>query len=212
MDFGVVGKPGVRDRIMETSKKIFFSRGFLKVTVDELAEELGVSKKTIYANFESKDKILSAVLESHMAEIAGKSDEILNSSDAFIDRLYNLCALISDAISQKSPQFMSDLQKNREDLWQKLEEHRRVGVLSTSSRLMEEGMKLGLIRRDVDKDIANLVLLHSISGIINPKTLGKKSFDGALAFDGIMSIFFEGILTEKARTALKKHRGTEPGC
>ncbi len=197
---------------METSKKIFFSRGFSKVTVDELAEELGVSKKTIYANFESKDKILSAVLESHMAEIVGKTDEILNSSDDFIGRLYNLCALISEAISQKSPEFMSDLQKNRGDLWQKLEEHRRVGVLSTSSRLMEEGMKLGLIRRDVDKEITNLVLLHSISGIINPKTLGKKSFDGALAFDGIMGILFEGILTDKARGAIKKHRGTEPGC
>ncbi len=197
---------------MEISKKIFFSRGFSKVTVDELAEELGVSKKTIYANFESKDKILSAVLESHMTEIAAKSEEILNSPDDFIDRLYNLCALISDAISQKSPEFMSDLQKNREDLWQKLEEHRRVGVLSTSSRLMEEGMKLGLIRRDVDKDIANLVLLHSISGIINPKTLGKKSFDGARAFDGIMRILFEGILTDKARGAVKKQHGTEPGC
>ncbi|MBI3581865.1 MAG: TetR/AcrR family transcriptional regulator [Nitrospinae bacterium] len=197
---------------MEISKKIFFSRGFSKVTVDELAEELGVSKKTIYANFESKDELLSAVLEWHMEEIVGKTDEILSSSDDFMVRLYNLCALISEAISQKSPEFMSDLQKNREDLWQRLEEHRRVGVLSTSSRLMEEGMKLGLIRRDVDKEIANLVLLFSISGIINPKTLGKKSFDGALAFDGIMSIFFEGILTDKARGSVKKYRSTEPVC
>jgi AcrR family transcriptional regulator len=206
---GVVKEPLVRNRILDISKEIFFARGFSKVTVDELAEKLGMSKKTIYAHFKSKDEMVSSVLERHMAEVVKKRDEILNSPADFMERLYNLCALISDAISQKSPEFMADLQKRRGDLWEKLEEHRRANILSTSSRMMDEGVRLGLIREDVEKDIANLVLLSSVTGIINPHTLAAHSLTGAGAFDGIIRILFDGILTDTARLRASKFRKAE---
>ena len=53
---------GVRDRIVATAERIFLRSGFSRVLMDDLARELGMSKKTLYSHFASKEELLRAVL------------------------------------------------------------------------------------------------------------------------------------------------------
>ena len=192
-----------KSRIIEAAKEMFFARGFSKVKVDEIAESLGMSKKTIYSCFKSKDKLLDAVLEWNLAEVYRKKEEIMNSSAGYMDKLYGIFSLITDTVSQISPKFMADLGRDRPDLWKKIEEFRRKNIISTFSKLIDEGIGMGMIRKDVEKDIFILVLLNSVRGIINPETLSRHSLTGAKAFNGITRIVFDGILTDAAKSRSK---------
>src|SRR5215472_15034479 len=65
----------VRQRIVDAARAHFFSHGFRSVTMDDLAEELGISKKTLYAHFPGKIELLEAVLANKFAGVEAKLKE-----------------------------------------------------------------------------------------------------------------------------------------
>src|SRR5947199_10727855 len=69
-----------RQRIVEAARAHFFSHGFRSVTMDDLADELGISKKTLYAHFPSKIALLEAVLADKFAGVEAKLKEVARAS------------------------------------------------------------------------------------------------------------------------------------
>src|SRR2546422_8688420 len=65
-----------RQRIVEAARAHFFSHGFRSVTMDDLADELGISKKTLYAHFPSKIALLEAVLADKFAGVEARLKEV----------------------------------------------------------------------------------------------------------------------------------------
>jgi AcrR family transcriptional regulator len=64
------GPASLRRRVLEAARAHFFSHGFRTVTMDDLAAELGMSKKTLYAHFPSKDALLEAVMNDKFARVS----------------------------------------------------------------------------------------------------------------------------------------------
>src|SRR5690606_41317726 len=58
----------VKKRIMDEARSLFFRYGFSKVTMDEAAEGLGMSKKTLYRYFPSKEVLLEEITAAHIDE------------------------------------------------------------------------------------------------------------------------------------------------
>lgn len=76
-----------RDIILTRSKEIFLDRGFHKISVDELAQEIGISKKTIYNNFGSKDNLLKEIIESSVSAVVSRTKDILLGDDSIIVKI-----------------------------------------------------------------------------------------------------------------------------
>src|SRR5437899_12911080 len=66
----------IRQLIVEAARAHFFSHGFRSVTMDDLADELGVSKKTLYAHFASKIALLESVLADKFASVEARLKEV----------------------------------------------------------------------------------------------------------------------------------------
>src|SRR3984893_15166390 len=66
----------IRQRIVDAARSHFFSHGFRSVTMDDLAEELGISKKTLYAHFPGKIDLLEAVLTDKFAAVEATLKEV----------------------------------------------------------------------------------------------------------------------------------------
>ncbi len=81
-----------RKRILENAYGLFYRRGFVRVGVDEVAEASGVTKRTLYSHFESKDALLAAVLEFQhelaLARVRRWTEELPDGAGAMIDRLF----------------------------------------------------------------------------------------------------------------------------
>src|ERR671925_2218500 len=77
-------------RIVTAARRHYFAHGFRGVTMDDLAEELGMSKKTLYASFPSKLDLLQAVLVDKFRSVEADLDRVMSSSKDVLDALHQL--------------------------------------------------------------------------------------------------------------------------
>jgi AcrR family transcriptional regulator len=194
----------IKQRIIEQARDRFFSSGFSKVTMDELATELGISKKTMYQYFPSKDELIDQVITWQVTETAGVINGILNSSDDFIKKLYAMWVAIGRMASRISKNVLDDMRRHRPDLWKRIGEMRQKVLLENITRMIDEGIERGLVRVDVNKQVVILMYLSSVQGVVNPDVLMEQSFSSEEALKTILRVYLDGILTEKARVQFHK--------
>ena len=188
-----------QQRIIEHSRDRFFASGFSKVTMDELAAELGISKKTMYQFFPSKDDLIDRVIALQMAEMTGMINAVSKNSEDFIDKLYATWLVIGRLACRISKYILSDMRRYRPDLWKRIEDMRRKVIFDNFSRLIDEGIERGLVRTDINKQVVVLMYLSSIQGVVNPDVLAENSFSAEEALKTILSVYLDGILTDTAR-------------
>jgi hypothetical protein len=131
-------------------------------------------------------------------------DRILSADTDFVHKLQEFIAYMGGVLSSLSKQMMSDMQKHQPQLWARIEKFRRERLTKNNVILLEQGMREGFVREDVNAKIFILSLLSSVDGIIQPHVLMNESFSSKEALRAIMDIFFRGILTDAGRTQLDK--------
>ncbi|MCB0279564.1 MAG: TetR/AcrR family transcriptional regulator [Calditrichaeota bacterium] len=187
-------------RIMQKAQELFVNHSFSKVTMEELANELGMSKKTVYKDFQSKDELLLSILNHTKDEMSGRFDEILHDeSMTFPQRMVQIMTFISKKISNMRPRFMDDLRRTRPEIFNELIEFRRDHIHRFMSELMEEGKRTGYI----NKEISTVVLVSGYEAVIqrlmHPDFLTQHPLKPEEVYHSILQIFFNGALVEDKR-------------
>jgi AcrR family transcriptional regulator len=188
-----------KQRIVDVSSKRFMENGITKVTLDEIATELGMSKKTMYKFFPSKEDLLKTIVHTMMNGLRVRVEAVVNSNKPFVEKAPELLALIGHQISIMSKQFLVDLQRFTPELWKEIDEFRRQRILTNVRTIFIQAQEEGVFRKDLDIGLFILVFTSSVQGIVNPQTLSQQSFSAAEALRGIFKIIFEGAMTEEAR-------------
>src|SRR6266571_9460443 len=139
-----------RQRIVEAARAHFFSHGFRSVTMDDLAEELGVSKKTLYAHFPSKIALLEAVLADKFADVEAKLEEITRAyPHDFPAALHELLASMQRELDEIKPPFVRDMRQKTPQVF-KIVEHRRAELIQRFfGKLFVEGQRTRMVRKDL---------------------------------------------------------------
>jgi AcrR family transcriptional regulator len=189
-----------RQRILATAGRLFFSRGFAKVTVDEIAAELGISKKTLYQHFAGKEALLREVVRGMINDVAAEVEALLGDDRMdFIDQLIGLMRLMTARVSRLSKSFADDMQRHAPELWREVEQFRYKKVMANFGRLVRKGQAAGAIRRDVDPELLTMIFAATIQGVVNPQTLARLPYTASQLFQAVGKTMFIGILTEKAK-------------
>ncbi len=193
------------DRIVKIAAERFFSSGFSKVTMDELAYELGMSKKTLYKFYPNKIALLHAAVETTLDSLKNGFEEILADCNLeFTAKLQTVLTFMGMQVSkflQKS--FLRDLQRTAPEVWERIEFFRKEMIHTRFARLIDEGMRSGAFRNDVSQDLVVLVYFSAIQRIINPETLAQLPFTSHDAFQAIFTLLLEGLLTDESRDKLR---------
>lgn len=190
----------IRDRITGAALELFLQAGFSKVTMDELASNLGMSKKTIYGYFPSKDALVQELVEKTLKTIEAGVDRIVFSRRLdFVEKLKQLLGFIGAMIGNFGPAFSADLQKHAPGVWKEIDEFRRKKIIRNFGRLFEEGIKKGVFRKDINPELLVRMYANTVSVTLNPATLSELPVSATDIFDAIVKVFFEGILTGRAR-------------
>jgi len=191
----------VRDRIVEIAERVFLRFGFSRVLMDDLARELGMSKKTVYLHFASKEDLLRAVLVHRVSEVDRGLEAIVSAEESFPAKLGHLARFLQSKVGEVSPVFLEDIRRYAPECFRVVEEFRGRAIPLYFGRLFDEGILAGHVRPQVNRDLLIRMLVLSIQGIMRPEAVGELHLHPREALDHILAIMFDGILTPKGRKA-----------
>ena len=186
-------------RIIDVAADRFMDAGLYKVTMDEIASDLRMSKKTVYKFFPSKEVLLKAIVHTMIKRIEGEVQAIISSDKPFEEKLTSIFTMVGMLLRKLSRPFLIDIQRFAPGLWKEIETFRRERVFSKIQLMFRQAKKEGVFRDDLDPDLYILVFTTIMQGIMNPQVLSQQSFSAEEAFKGIFKILYEGALTDDAR-------------
>jgi AcrR family transcriptional regulator len=196
----------VRTRIITTARRSFLAHGFSRFTMDELARELAMSKKTLYAHFDTKDALVEAVLEAKIADFRGGIGAIVDAPALEpAERAHRLISHVVSQMSEVSPVFLRDLERLMPPLYARVESVRREVLPTVWGRLLEEGIARGDVRGDLKIPFVAEMVLLSVEGMLRPAVLERLELAPRDAVRGVLSTIFAGILTPAGRKAYEKN-------
>jgi AcrR family transcriptional regulator len=190
----------IRTQIVAKAREEFFTHGFTKVTTEELAEALGISKKTLYQHFSSKDELLRAALYQMRDEMSAAIGSIVDRDDLlFVEKLRMMMTAIGTRVSQLRQPFFIDIQRKAPHLWKELEEFRREKIFTVIGKLFAQGSRSGMLRRDIDPQLFMVMFFAVVQQTINPDSLAHLPYSASQVFDTLIRVLMEGVLTDEAR-------------
>ena len=192
-------------RILEAARGSFLAHGFARTTMDDLARELGMSKKTLYRSFASKEAIVDAMVTAKIASISAGVEAIMNDpAGGFSSRARRVLNHVVTELAGISPVFLRDLQRFVPHIHRRIENIRRVVVPEIWGQLIREGQKEGLVRDDVDPAFAAELVLHAVQGILNPESLNRLHVTPREAYETSTDLLLGGLLTAAGRREHEK--------
>ena len=197
----------LREKIINLSREFFLSSGFSGITVEDISAELGISKKTFYKIFPDKKTLLKTAIFSQISITEEKISNIFaDKNKPVIERFKALSETLIASTSRITPVFIRDIKKNAPEIWEEMSKKRKVLIIKYFTRVIDEGVENRVIRSDLDKKLFILIYLAAIENVINPTVLSEMEYSAGEVFDVIITMIFEGVLTEKGRKNLKKLR------
>jgi hypothetical protein len=133
-------------------------------------------------------------------EIEAKIDAILRDRNSdFVEKLRGVWAFLASRLSKIGQPFQQDLQRHAPEVWKEVDQRRNQIIRQRFGELLQKGVQSKAIRRDINTELLVLVYLTLVQRIVNPETLSQLPLSASQAFETIISVMFEGILTDQAR-------------
>ena len=190
----------VQSRIVAGARRYFFSHGFRGVTMDDLAAELGMSKKSLYAHFDTKMALLHAVMCDKMNAVEADLERALSEgADDFSSHLQALLSCMRTHTEEIGESYVRDVRREAPELFAVVQKRRRELIQRIFGKLLEDGRKSGMIRADIPTVMMIEMLLGAVDSVVNPAKMGELESTPKVAFNQIITIFLEGVLTSKGR-------------
>lgn len=189
-----------RQQIVHAARAHYFSHGFRSVTMDDLAKELGISKKTVYANFSSKTELLEAVLADKFAGLEGKLEEITRRyPHDFSAALHELLANTQRELDEIKPPFVRDMRQKAPHVFKTVERRRGDLIARFFGKLFVEGQQTGMVRKDLPARVMIEILLAAVQAIVNPAKVEELGLTPKSGFAAVIKVILEGVLTPKGK-------------
>jgi AcrR family transcriptional regulator len=196
-----------RARILERVERELFLHGYSALTMDALAHELGMSKKTLYRHFPGKDAMVDAVIEKFVASLRSEVEAGLREERPFVQTVAGLLATAAPRIARLSEHVLRDLQRFAPGLHRKFEDLRGSHFPAVWSALLRRGVAEGAVRADIDTDFAAQVMLSVMRSFTQPDVLAAWGLSPEQSIARLLNLVMNGLLTANGRKSYEKQFG-----
>lgn len=193
-----------QEKWLQRVADLFMRYGIRALTMDDVARELGISKKTLYQFVESKDDLVNKVMEIHLTVECSRAEVVaIESSDALDEMLLVIRENLGDMQRMKS-NIVFELQKYHREAWEKIQSYQRGFLYNVVRKNLERGISEGLYRDDFDADIVSKLHLAQTFAIFDEAWFPKPPYNSVTLFREAIMHYLHGVLSEKGRQELQK--------
>ncbi len=187
-----------RERIIEQASTMFFKYGIRSITMDEIAESLGISKRTLYESFSNKEELLKDCLEAKHIESTTFRDVLMKEyPNDPLEIIHQHFRQVILTLNSLHPNFFNDLKKYHSRLWKKQIESKQDENMAFTRQMIEKGVKTDVFRKSADAEILSR-MMHSMMEIMSTGDLFPETrFPRAEVAKQVMLCFIRGMATPK---------------
>jgi len=198
-----------RQIITEKAAMMFRTYGIRAVTMDMLAGQLGISKRTIYEVFSDKDELLKGVLTWMAEKQREVMKKIFSESDNVIEAIFKMLDLITNHFQKMSPAFILDIKKMHRNVVENPGELKDFPYLQNNAEILIRGIREGLFRDDINIDITNKCLLE-VARMSNDKDVfPPDDYPNKDIIRNFYINYLRGISTPKGLDLINKYEKNE---
>lgn len=183
----------LKDRIIQQAGELFVKHGIKRISMDEIASRLGISKRTIYQNFKDKEDLLLHYIR-HMEKMKAEYIKDISKDEHTVVHMFLRIIEVRKEFDFLNLIFIDDVKKYYPKANQELLDQQNRGVVHIR-QFLEEGMAQGVIRKDLNIEIVSFLLQDSSRTFMNATKLTNKSFTHWELFFTTMINFIRGIST-----------------
>lgn len=188
-----------REKIVVAAAELFMRYGVRSVSMDDVARELGMSKKTLYQSFSNKDELVSATMQLHMEMEKSEFSKIGENSENAIDELHRLTGCIRRSMEGVNPSLLFDLQKYHPDAWKLFLDFKQNFIQSEVERNVKRGVKEGHYRSEINPTILAKIRVEVVQLVFDPKVFPTNEFNLVDVQMHVLDHFIHGLLSDEGR-------------
>lgn len=193
----------IRQRLIEEAAQMFRTYGIRAVTMDMLASQMGISKRTIYEVFSDKDELLMGVMEWMALMKLEMMKNCLRSSGNVIEAIFTIMDHMMEHFRKMSPAFRLDMKRYHSKMVKKLMEKGDYPY-DTSKGLLIRGIEEGIFRPDIDIEITDRCL-KGVTRMSNEKETVPEDFENEEVIRDFFINYLRGISTQKGLELINKY-------
>ena len=195
----------IKDKILEGAEGLFMRYGIKSVTMDDIARELGISKKTLYQYVDNKGDLIQQIFGCRKEEEQAEMAEIHQAATDAIDEILRIAKSVLRRLRGMSQSALYDLQKYYGRQWKAFELEHQQYIYQVLKRNIEDGMKQGLYRENLDPDIVSKLYVGKTSLVADEELFPLSDYNLEALFRQYMLYHIHGIASLEGLKVLEKH-------
>jgi len=195
----------MKERILQKADELFTKYGIKSITMDEIAAQLGISKKTIYLSFTDKNEMVAQVFDRHLSQSRAHCiQDKENAKDAVQEVLLG-SEMFCNIMQSINPYVLYDLKKYHPDVFKKFTDFKNHFLFTCIWQNLKRGIKEELYRADIDLEIMTRLRLESVMVAMNFELFPSQKFRFTDVEHEAVNHFLYGIVTTKGARMMKKY-------
>lgn len=187
------------------SRDLFIKYGVKSLTMDEIARELGMSKKTIYLHVENKADLVMKVVTLYLDDEKKQMDLILHNSKNSIEEMVHMMRYLLTNFSELNTSAIYDMQKYYPKAWSMFNEYRNNYVLERIKDNLKKGIEQGVYRNDMEPEVIGRIYVAGIDMMLNQHVFPSKQFQFLNIYRQFINYHLRGIVSVKGLKFLEQH-------
>lgn len=194
----------MKDLIVDKAKELFLTLGFKSVTMDHIANEMGISKKTIYNFFNNKNELVNRVTNHMFNNITSGINQIKKDSIDPISELYDIKLFLLKYLKGEKTAPLYQLKKYYPDIHKKITIKQFEFMTNTTIDSLKNGIKLNLFRRDINVDLISKLYFNGMTGIKDQEIFPANKYDPTFLMGNYIEYHLRAIVTDKGLKKLNQ--------
>lgn len=193
-------------QIIKRASDLFLKCGIRNFSMDDIARELGISKKTLYIYFENKPNLLEKMIEFSDEHEKLQFEKCKDTNLNAIGKLLMVSKMVSQNIKQFNPNILFELEKYYPELYQKFYTRKKEHIYQSVLLNLKQGIEEGYYRENLDLEVVALLYIQKLVGLQSDEFKQIQNYSEEKLFEVMFENHIRGIANEKGISYLEEQK------
>ncbi len=195
----------LKEKIIQSADSLFLKYGLVSVSMQDIASDVGISKKTLYEHIKSKDELIDMIMHNHISEDKRIISSIESESKDAIEEVIGTTRYVMEILRKINPKTLYELKKYYRKIYLEWEHFQKDHIYRIVVENIKRGRAQGLYRDDFDLDILSKLYVSQSMTVVNDEWFEPRAYRRDHVFLEHIKYHISAIATTKGMRFFKKY-------